>query len=224
MPEPAASQSIELDSNSDTVLMWTSTGASKWLSSNQIQNIQWAKKLIFKRANFACESICGPEDKGKPWEFVVTRLNIISFVVPNSKYLALFVDLILDLEYTPLDQSVFLLTLKSGPVMSYHMAKPYILSNLPSRVYIPPLGIICPPVNMSSNTQQHIVTLLQNGKSCQQMAAQMHVSYSTVQRLYSSVKDSLPKHPGGHPRQLIANDPHPLARKSPLEQLVLPHC
>jgi len=51
----------------------------------------------------------------------------------------------------------------------------------------------------------------------------MHVSYSTVQRLYSSVKDSLPKHPGGHPRQLVANDQQPLARKSPLEQLILLH-
>jgi len=94
---------------------------------------------------------------------------------------------------------------------------------MPSRVYIPPLGIIYPPANMSSNTQQHIVTLLQNGKSCHQVAAQMDVSYSTVPRLHSSVKDSLPKHPGGHPRQLIANGQHPLARKSPLEQLILAH-
>ena len=85
---------------------------------------------------------------------MVTKPNIMSFVVPNSKSLALFVDLILDLEYTPLNQSVFLLTLKSGLGMSYHMTKPYIFCNLPLRVYIPPLGIIYPPVNMSSNTQQ----------------------------------------------------------------------
>jgi len=77
------------------------------------------------------------------------------------------------------------------------MTKPYILSDLPLRVYIPPLGIIYPPANMSSNTQQLIGTLVQNGKHCHQVAAQMHVSYSTVQRLYSSVEDSLPKHPGG---------------------------
>jgi len=41
----------------------------------------------------------------------------------------------------------------------------------------------------------------------------MHVSYSTVQRLYSYVKDSLPKRPGWHPRQLIANDQFPLAQR-----------
>jgi len=167
--------------------------------------------------------IVAQKTKVNPWECVVTKLNNMSFVVPNSKYLAHFVDLILNLEYAPLNQSVFLLTLKSGLVMSDHMNKPYILSDLPSRVYIPPLGIIYPPVNMSSNTQQHIVTLLQNGKSCHQMAAQMHVNYSTVQILYSSVKDSLPKLPGGHPRQLIANDQHPLSRKSPLEQPILAH-
>jgi len=98
--------------------------------------------------------IVAQKTKINPWEFVATKLNIMSFVGPNSKHLALFVDLILDLEYTPLDQSVFLLTLKSGLGMSYHMTKPCILSNLPSRVYISPLGIIYPPVNMSSNTQQ----------------------------------------------------------------------
>ena len=98
--------------------------------------------------------IVAQKTKVNLWEFVVTKLNIMFFVVPNSKYLALFVDLILDLEYTPLDQSVFLLTLKSGLGMSYHMTKPYIFCNLPSRVYIPPLGIIYPPADMSSNTQQ----------------------------------------------------------------------
>ena len=62
-------------------------------------------------------------------------------------------------------------------------------------------------------TDSQIGTLLQNVKSCHQVAAQMHVSYSTVQRCYSSVKDSLPKHPGGHPRQLIANDQCLLAQR-----------
>jgi hypothetical protein len=28
------------------------------------------------------------------WEFVVTKVDIMSFIVPNNKYLALFVDLI----------------------------------------------------------------------------------------------------------------------------------
>jgi len=46
-----------------------------------------------------------------PWEFVVTKPVIMSFAVPN-KYLALFIDLILTLEGTPFDESVFLPALK----------------------------------------------------------------------------------------------------------------
>ena len=48
--------------------------------------------------------------KEKLWEIVITKLGILPFVVPNNKYLALFVDLILTLERAPLSQSVFLLT------------------------------------------------------------------------------------------------------------------
>jgi len=46
------------------------------------------------------------------WEFVMTKLGIMSFVVPSTKYLAPFVDLILTLEGAPLDESVFLPALK----------------------------------------------------------------------------------------------------------------
>ena len=48
--------------------------------------------------------------KVKSWEIQVAKLGILSFVAPNDKYLALFVDLILTLEQGPLSQSVFLLT------------------------------------------------------------------------------------------------------------------
>jgi len=43
---------------------------------------------------------------------VITKLGIMSFVVSNTKYLALFVDLILTLEGAPVDESVFLPALK----------------------------------------------------------------------------------------------------------------
>jgi len=36
--------------------------------------------------------------KVNPWEFVITKLGIMSLVVSNTKYLALFVDSILTLE------------------------------------------------------------------------------------------------------------------------------
>ena len=52
--------------------------------------------------------------KVNPWEFVVVKANITSFVVPNNTYLTSFVDLILTLGWDPPDESVFLCTLKLG--------------------------------------------------------------------------------------------------------------
>ena len=40
--------------------------------------------------------------KVNSWEFVITKLGIMSFVLSNTKYLASFVDLILTLEGAPL--------------------------------------------------------------------------------------------------------------------------
>jgi hypothetical protein len=48
------------------------------------------------------------------WEFLVTKPDMMSFVTPNSKHSAFFVDLILTLGWVPLNQSVFLHTLKLG--------------------------------------------------------------------------------------------------------------
>ena len=48
--------------------------------------------------------------KVNSWKIVITKLGIMSFVVPNNKHLDLFVDLILTLEQSPLSQSAFLLT------------------------------------------------------------------------------------------------------------------
>jgi transposase len=66
---------------------------------------------------------------------------------------------------------------------------------------------------MYSTTWQTITTLLKNGQSCQQVAAQMHVSFSTVQRLYTTIKHTLPRKYGGHPAKVTPQDRHHLARK-----------
>ena len=53
--------------------------------------------------------ITAQKTKVNSWEILVTKLGILPFVAPNSRYLALVVDLILTLEHAPLGQSVFLL-------------------------------------------------------------------------------------------------------------------
>ena len=75
------------------------------------------------------------------------------------------------------------------------------------------LGDNHPSTTMSSPTQRTITTLLQNGKSCRQVAAQMHVSFSTVQRLYTTIKHTLPRKYGGRPAKLSTQDRRLLARK-----------
>ena len=45
--------------------------------------------------------------KLNPWEFVATKVCIMSLVVPNTKHLASIVDLILTLGWDPLGESVF---------------------------------------------------------------------------------------------------------------------
>ena len=65
--------------------------------------------------------------KVDPWEFVVTKINILSFVMPNIKHSYLFIDFIWTLRGGPVDESVLLCTLKTSPTHTYHMTKPSIL-------------------------------------------------------------------------------------------------
>ncbi len=50
--------------------------------------------------------------KLNPWEFSVTKVDILSFGVPNINHLASFVDFILTLRWDPHDGTVFLPTIK----------------------------------------------------------------------------------------------------------------
>ena len=56
--------------------------------------------------------ILAQETKQKLWEIGVTKLGILSFVMPNIKHLAFFVDFILTLEWGHLNESVLAHTLK----------------------------------------------------------------------------------------------------------------
>ena len=56
--------------------------------------------------------------KIKAWEIVVTKVSILSFVMPNIKHIPLFVDFILTLEWGPVNESVFLL---AG---GFHLSQP----------------------------------------------------------------------------------------------------
>jgi len=83
-----------------------SPAAAAWLAQcihqdKMVYNMYSEQKNRFSKGQILLVSqIVAQKTKVNPWEFVVTKLDIMFFVVPNIKYLALFVDLILDLEYT----------------------------------------------------------------------------------------------------------------------------
>jgi len=70
-----------------------------------------SKKIDFQQILLVSQ-IMAQGTKVNLWEFVSTaKQGIWSPSVPNNKHLTLFVDLMLNLEYAPLNQSVFLHTL-----------------------------------------------------------------------------------------------------------------
>src|SRR5258706_5589684 len=73
--------------------------------------------------------------KLNPWGFSVTRVDILSFDVPNINHLALFVDFILTLRWDPCDGTVFLPTIKLAPHMHTTRLNLKYCVNWPSTIY-----------------------------------------------------------------------------------------
>jgi len=93
------------------------------------------------------------------------------------------------------------------------MTKPSISCKYVSITYIGLTSIITPPINMSAVSNQTILTLCQNGYSCYKVAAQTHVSHSTVRRHYFVISYTLPRQCGGHPARHSAQGQKPLVHK-----------
>src|SRR5258708_9605240 len=67
------------------------------------------QKNLFPRGQILLVGhIIAHRTKLNPWEFVATKVDITSFVVPNIKHVASIVNLILTLGWDPLGESVFL--------------------------------------------------------------------------------------------------------------------
>ena len=66
---------------------------------------------------------------------------------------------------------------------------------------------------MTPDAKQLVITLLQDGYSCREVADRVHLSRTTVQRIYQTISPSLPRKLGGRPATLTAYDQRLLARK-----------
>ena len=62
--------------------------------------------------------------KVNPWEFLVTKVDILSFIKPKYRSLANAIVLIYILQYGTLDETFFLLVLGLGPFGLYHCLYP----------------------------------------------------------------------------------------------------
>src|SRR5260370_36500632 len=56
--------------------------------------------------------------------------------------------------------------------------------------------------SLSQQTQNDILSLLEQGKSCRQIAEKIGVHHSTVSKFHSKLNFTLPKGKGGHPSKL----------------------
>ena len=123
-------------------------------SAPPVSHLQWAKKLIHRRPNFACELNYGPGNKGKPMRICCNKAKYPVLYCAKHQIFGPLCWFDIDFRRGPSQWISFFACIKMGLVIWYHMAKPKISCNLPSRVYIPPMGINYPLANISSNTQQ----------------------------------------------------------------------
>ena len=80
------------------------------MASNSFRVIYSEQKNRFSKGQILLVGqITAQRTKVNSWKIVTTKLGILTLTVPNNKYLTLFVDLILTLEWVPLKKLVFLL-------------------------------------------------------------------------------------------------------------------
>ena len=186
------------------------TPFSEFIWDNPSLSIYSEQKNQFtKGQNLLVSQITAQGTKVKACEFYRTRIDTLSFVTPKYRTLVPAIGFIYILQWATHSESVFLHTLKLGLVtwitalnLKHHVS-----------TSIAPLGIIYPT---SKHALQHPATYHYpppNGKSCWQAASQMNVSYSTVQRHYSSIGSSLPRYLSGCLTTLTTYDQQPLAQK-----------
>ena len=150
--------------------------------------------------------------KVNPWEFVVTKLGIMSFTMPNTKYLAPFVDLLSTLEGATLNESVFLPALKwaySCDITRLNLR--YYVNCLQEYIYHPWASTTpwqtC-PLTCSNYWDFTPKWQILSPGGCPD-ACQLPYSSNTLLLCQRQPAQA----PGGHPRQLIMNGQFLLAQR-----------
>ena len=156
-------------------------------------------------------------NKAKPLEIQYKKAYITIFVC--AKYHKFILCLSISTHCTILQSqwTSFFAHTTFAQISWYHMTKPKILCHLTSYYIWDPLSAITPQTNVPSATQWNILTLLQKGESCYQVAFQMNVSCSTITGLYSNASSTAPRQPGGYWERLTPRVNTPSLEKLCLE-------
>src|SRR5271169_2149190 len=86
-----------------------------------------------------------------------------------------------------------------------YIYKCYIFSTFPQLAHIIPITC-CTMKQLPFNIHHSIISMLENGDSCCQIAARLGVGHFTVSKLHSQITSSLKENAGGHPSKLSLYD------------------
>jgi len=175
--------------------------------------LQWLQKLVHIWQLFPCKANCGSNNKAKLVRIFCSKAKHCGPVCTKCQNISFMYWFNTTFTMTTTWWTSFCALPKNWVCHKYHMTKPSISCKYVSITYIGPTSIITPPINMSTVSNQTILTLLQNGYSWHKVAAQIHVSHSTVRRHYSVISYTLPRQCGGHPARHSAQGQKPLVHK-----------
>ena len=175
--------------------------------------LQWLKKLVHIWQFFPCKANCGSDNKAKLVGVFCNKAKYCGPVCTKCQNISFMYWFNTALTMTTTQWTSFCALWNFWVCHRYHMAKPSISCKYVLITSIAPTSIITPPINMSTVSNQTILTLLQNGYSWHKGTAQTHVSHSTVRRHYSIISYTLPRQCVGHPARHSAQGQKPLVHK-----------
>jgi len=177
------------------------------------KDIQWLQKLVHIWQIFPSKANGGSGNKAKLVGIFSHKAKYHGPVCTKCQNISFMYWFNTGFTMTTTRWTSFCALWKFGVCHRYHMTKPSISYKYVLITSIGPTSITTPPTNMSTVSNQTILPWLQNGYSWYKVAAQTHVSHSTVRRHYSIISYTLPRQCGGCPARLSAQGQKHLVHK-----------
>ena len=203
-----------------TSVSWVSEicgGISEALEKSQKMQCTGSKKTGSHWGVFFLGGRLHLRNKAKPLEIQYKKAYIPIFVCAKYHKFILCLSISTDHTIQQSQWTSFFAHTTFAQISWYHMTKLKISCHLTLYYIWDALSAITPQINVPSATQWNILTLLQKGKSCYQVAFQMNVSCSIITGLYSNASSTAPRQPGGYQERLTLRVNTPSLEKLCLE-------